>query len=144
MLAWAPCIGFLMDFPSRVLSRVEVNFKDQALLEWCHTSVASSTIYRRVTIRFGPLPLMANYIKIKRVELAQSCIIITVEGNWTLEEWEGIEDVEREIRNLKREVEGRIDKDNVLKSKMTWDCHLLLRPSKKLKNCLLCEGGLLE
>jgi len=72
MLAQVPHIRFMMDFPSRVLLRVETNFEDQALLEWYHTLVAGSVIFRRVTIRSKPSSLMANYIKIKRVELAQS------------------------------------------------------------------------
>ena len=69
---------------------------------------------------------MADYIKIKRVKLTWSHIAITIEENWILEEWENIEDVEKRIKKLKREVEGRFDEDNVLESKMTWDCCLLL------------------
>jgi len=38
----------------------------------------------------------------------------------------GIEEVVNRIRKLGREVEGRVDKGNVLKSKTTWDCYLLL------------------
>ena len=69
---------------------------------------------------------MADYIKIKRVKLTWSHIAITIEENWILEEWENIEDVGKRIKKLKREVEGRFDEDNVLESKMTWDCCLLL------------------
>jgi len=48
------------------------------------------------------------------------------------------------IRKLEREVEERIDEDNALESKITQDHCLLLLPSKRLKNYLLCEGGFLE
>jgi len=47
-------------------------------------------------IRFALPSLMANYGKIKRVKLPQSCITMAVEGNCNLEEQEGIEEVERE------------------------------------------------
>jgi len=127
-----------------VLSRAEVNFKDLVLPEWHHTSVASSTIFRRVTIRSEPSSLMANYIKIKRVELMQSCIATTVEENWILEKCDDIGEVMDKIRKLEREVEGRIDKDNALESKTTRDRCLLLLPNKRLKNYLLYEGGFLE
>jgi len=127
-----------------VLSRAEVNFKDLVLPEWHHTSAASSTIFRRVTIRSEPSSLMANYIKIKRVELMQSCIATTVEENWILEKCDDIGEVMDKIRKLEREVEGRIDKDNALESKTTRDRCLLLLPNKRLKNYLLYEGGFLE
>jgi len=48
--------------------------------------VASSVIFRRVTIRSKLSSLMVNYVKIKRVELTQSHITTTIEGNWILEE----------------------------------------------------------
>ena len=51
-----------------------------------HTLVASSASCKRVMIRSEPLSLMANYGKIKRVELPQSHIAMAVEGNWNLEE----------------------------------------------------------
>jgi len=127
-----------------VLSRAEVNFKDLVLPEWHHTSVASSTIFRRVTIRSEPSSLMANYIKTKRVELMRSCIGTTVEENWVLEKCDDIGEVMDKIRKLEREVEGRIDKDNALESKTTRDRCLLLLPNKRLKNYLLYEGGFLE
>ena len=128
----------------KVLLRTEANFKDLVLSEWYHTSVASSTVFRRVMIKSELSLLIANYIKIKRVESAQSHIAITVEENWTLEEWESIEDTGRGIRKLEREIERRIDKDNTLESKTTWDYHLFLQPSKRLKNHLSCKGGFLE
>jgi len=62
---------------------------------------------------------MANYIKIKRVESAQSHIAITVAENWILEKRDDIGEVVRRVRKLEREVEERFDKDNMLKSKMT-------------------------
>ena len=74
----------------------------------------------------------------------QSHIAITVEENWILKRWDDIGEVVDRIRKLEREIEGRIDKDNMLESKTTQDCHLLLLPNKRLKNCLLCEGGFLE
>ena len=43
---------------------------------------------------------MANYIKIKRVKLTQSCIITAVEGNWTPEEKKDLEKIKREIKNV--------------------------------------------
>ena len=58
--------------------------------------MASGAICRRVMIRFALPSLMANYGKIKRVKLPQSCITMAVEGNCNLEEQEGIEEVERE------------------------------------------------
>jgi len=87
---------------------------------------------------------MANYSKIKRGKLTQSCITTTVEGNWVLERWDDIEEVVNRIRKLEKEAEGRINKNNTLESKTTQDYHLFLLPSKRLKNCLLCKGGFLE
>ena len=87
---------------------------------------------------------MANYIKFKRVELMQSCITMAMEENWTLEEWEDIEKVEREIEKLRREIEGRSEEDNMLEGKITWDHCLLLQPGKRLETYLLCEGGFQE
>jgi len=82
---------------------------------------------------------MANYIKIKRVELTWSCIATTVEGNWSLEKWDDIKDVVRRVKKLEKEVEERSDK-----SKMTQDHCLFLQPSKRLENYLLYERGFLE
>ena len=45
---------------------------------------------------------------------------------------------------MKRDTEGRLDKDNRLESKTTRDCHLLLQPGKRLKTYLLCKGGFQE
>jgi len=87
---------------------------------------------------------MANYSKIKRGKLTQSCITTTVEGNWVLERWDDIEEVVNRIRKLEKEAEGRINKNNTLESKTTQDHHLFLLPSKRLKNCLSCKGGFLE
>ena len=64
-----------------------------------HISVASSVIHRRVTIRSEPSLLMANYSKIKRVEPLWSRIVTVAEGNWNIEEREGIEEVERGIES---------------------------------------------
>jgi len=44
---------------------------------------------------------------------------MAVEGNWNLEEQEDIEEVEKRTEKLRRETVGRLDEDNVLKSKMT-------------------------
>jgi len=61
---------------------------------------------------------------IKRDESMWSHITTTVEGNWVLERWDNIKEVMDRIKKLEREVEGRIDKDNMLKSKMT-QCHTI-------------------
>ena len=60
---------------------------------------------------------MANYGKIKRVELTWSYITTTVGGNWVSEKQEDIGSVVRRLEKLKREVEEEFDKDNMLKSK---------------------------
>ena len=69
---------------------------------------------------------MADYIKIKRVKLIQSCIATAVEGNQIPEEWEDIEEVKREIEKVRKKTKGRSDEDNVLEGKMTQDHYLLL------------------
>jgi len=51
---------------------------------------------------------------------------MTVEGNWTPEEQEGIEEIERGIEKVKRDAEGRLEEDNTLESKTTQNCHLCL------------------
>jgi len=76
--------------------------------------------------------------------LTRCHIATTVEGNWVLEKWDDIGEVVDRIRKLERVVEGRIDEDNVLESKTTQDCCLLLLPNKRLEDHLLCEGGFLE
>jgi len=95
-------------------------------------------------IRAEPSSLMANYSKIKRVKLLWSRIVMAVEGNWNLEEQEDIEEVERRIEKLRREVVGRLDENNILESKTTQDCCLRLQPGKRLETWLSCEGGFLE
>jgi len=70
--------------------------------------------------------MMANYSKIKRAELPRSRIAMAVEGNWSPEEWEGIEEVKRRTEKLRKEAAGRLDEDNVLESKMAWDHRLRL------------------
>jgi len=64
---------------------------------------------------------MANYSKIKRDKLMQSCIATTMEENWILEKWEDIENIVRRVGKLERKIEERFDEDNMLKSKTTWD-----------------------
>ena len=81
--------------------------------------MASSAIFRRVTIRSKPSSLMANYIKNKRGELMWSHLATAVEGNWIPEEWEDIENIGKRIRKLEKEVKGKSDEDNGLKGKMT-------------------------
>jgi len=139
-----PILDFSWVSLLEVLSRTEMNFKDLVLPGWHHTSVAGRAIFRRVIIRSELLLLIANYTKIKRVELMESCITIARKGNWVLEKWEDIEEVERGIGKLKKEAEGRSDKDNRLNGKTTQDRCLFLQPSKRLKTCLLCKGGFLE
>jgi len=73
-----------------VLSRTEANLNRLAQPKQCYTLAVGSAICRRVTIRSKPPSLMANYGKIKRVELLWSCIAMAVEGNGNLEEQEGI------------------------------------------------------
>jgi len=92
---------------------MEADLDSLALPEWCYTSAASSAICRRVTIRSKPPSLMANYSKIKRVKPPWSHIAMAVEGNWNLEEWEGIKEIERGIEKLRKEVARRLDEDNM-------------------------------
>jgi len=70
-------------------------------------------------IRSGPLSLMANYIKTKRVESMWSCITTAVEGNWTPEEGEDLEEIERRMGKVRRDAEERLDEDNALEGKTT-------------------------
>jgi len=42
---------------------------------------------------------------------------------------------------MRKEVKGRLDEDNTLKSKTTQDHHLLLQPIKRLEAHLSCKGG---
>jgi len=109
---------------------MEANLDRLAQLEQHHISAAYSTICRRVTIRSEPSSLMANYSKIKRVELLQCCIAMAVKGNWNLKEWESIEKVERGTEKLRREAAGRLDEDNVLESKAIRNPHLCLGPAR--------------
>jgi len=87
---------------------------------------------------------MANYIKIKRGTLMQNCLTTAMARNQILEEWEDIEDVEKRIEKLRKEVEGRSNEGNMLKGKTTQESHLLLQPSKRFEICLLYERGFLE
>ena len=52
-----------------------------------------------------------------------------------------MEEIERGIEKVRRDAEGRLDKNNVLKSKTTRDRCLCLQPGKRLEICLLYEGG---
>ena len=69
---------------------------------------------------------MANYIKIKRGMLMQNCLTTAMARNQILEEWEDIEDVEKRIEKLRREVEERSNEGNILEGKTTWESHFLL------------------
>ena len=93
-----PVLDFQWISLLEVLSRMEANLDGLTQPEQCHTSAAGSIIHRRVMIRSKPSLLIANYIKIKRVELIWSRIAMAVEENWTLEEWEDIEKVRRELK----------------------------------------------
>ena len=62
-------------------------------------------------------------------------------GDWNLEKWEDVEETVERLGESRREVEERIDEDNVLESKITWDCCLSLQPIKRLEGYLLCRGG---
>jgi len=79
---------------------------------------------------------MANYSKIKRVEPPWSCFAMAVKRNWNLEEQEDIEEVEKRLEKLRKELARRLDKDNVLESKTTQDRYLYLQPSKRLETQL--------
>jgi len=46
---------------------------------------------------------------------------MAVEENWNLKEHKDIEEPERRIKKLKREIAGRLNEDNMLKSKTTRD-----------------------
>ena len=87
---------------------------------------------------------MANYGKIKRVKPPQSYIIIAVEGNRNLEEQEGIEEIERGTKKLRRETVGRLDEDNALENKITQNYHLYLQLSKRFETQPSCKRGFLE
>jgi len=50
----------------------------------------------------------------------------------------------RRTEKLRREVVGRLDKDNALESKTTQDCRLCLQPGKRLEIWPSYEGGFLE
>ena len=76
---------------------------------------------------------MANYSKIKRVKMSQSCITMAVEGNWNTEEQEDIAEVKRRTGKLRRGVAGRLDEGNTLGSKTAQDHHLCLWPIKRLE-----------
>jgi len=82
-------------------------------------------------IRFGPLSLMANYSKIKRVIPSRSRLATAVGGNWKIEGWECIEEVRGRTRKLRREVVGRLDKGSAHENKMAQGCHLHLWSVKK-------------
>jgi len=69
---------------------------------------------------------------------------MAVEENWNTEEWEDIEEVKRRTGKLRREVVRRLDKGNMLKSKMAQDRHLCLQPIKRLEIQPSCERGFLE
>ena len=66
---------------------------------------------------------------------------MVVEENWNLEEWKGIEEVERGTEKLRREPVERLDEDNVLKGKTTRDCYFRLQPGKRLETRLLYKRG---
>jgi len=116
--------------------RMEANVDGLAWPERRHTSAAGGVIHRRVMIRSELSSLMANYSKIKTAEPQRSCIAMAVEENWNPEEWEGIEEIERRTEKLRREAAERLDKDNVLESKIARDCCLCLQPGKRLKTRL--------
>ena len=69
---------------------------------------------------------MANYSKIKRVKPLWGHLAMAVEGSWNTEEWEDIEEVKRWTGKLRREVAGRLDEENALKSKTAQDHRLCL------------------
>jgi len=55
-----------------------------------------------------------------------------------------MDEIERGIEKVRRDAEGRLDKDNMLKSKMTRDHYFRLQPGKRLETCLPYEEGFQE
>ena len=74
----------------------------------------------------------------------KDCIAMVIQGNWNLKKWEGIEKTVEKIEKLRKEVEERINKNDMLKSKMTWDCYLSLQPIKRFESHLSYRGGFQE
>ena len=87
---------------------------------------------------------MANYSEIKRVVPSRSYLIMAVEGNRKVEEWECITEVRGRTGKLRREVVGRLDEEDVRKNKTAQDHHLCLWSVETLKARPLCKEGLLE
>ena len=116
-----PVLDFQWISLLEVLLRMEANLNRLVQPKWHHILAAGGVIHSRVIIRTEPLSLIANYSKIKRVEPLWSCIVMAVEENWNLKEHKDIEEPERRIKKLKREIAGRLNEDNMLKSKTTRD-----------------------
>jgi len=116
-----PHIRFLTDLPSRSALKDKSELRQVMQSERYHTAAANGPIYRRVTIRFGPSSLMANYSEIKRVVPLLSRLATAVGENWKIGGWEGIEEVRGRTRKLRREVVGRLDDGSVRKNKTAQD-----------------------
>ena len=57
---------------------------------------------------------------------------------------QGVEGIVERLGKLEKEIEERIEEDNMLKSKTTWDHCLSLQPIKRLESHLLCRGEFQE
>jgi len=68
-------------------------------------------------IRFRPSSLMAKYSEIKRVVPLQSCLVTAVGKSQKVKEWECIAKVRGRTGKLRREVVGRLDKENACENK---------------------------
>ena len=123
-----------------MLSRIEANLDGLMRPERPYISAAGGVIHRRVIIRAKLSLLMANYSKIKRIELMWSCIGTIVGGNWNLKNQKDIEKLGRRTEKLRSEAARRLDEDNMLESKTTQDHHLCLQPGKRLETQPLHKG----
>ena len=63
-----------------------------------------------------------------------------LEGDWGSRIWWGVEGVEEGLERSGKEVEERIDEDNMLKNRLTQDQHFSLLPIKRLESYLLFRG----
>jgi len=144
MLVQAPHIGFTIDFPSR--SALE----DGSRLRW--PSATRAMLYLSSWQGYFQKELQSDpsyhqwWLIIPRSRGSSWCGVVLQQQGKKTGFWrnERTKEIERGVRKLEKEIEGRIDEDNALKSKATQDHHLLLWPSKRLKNHLSCKGGFLE
>jgi len=70
----------------------------------------------------------------------KGCIRNTTEENWNSEKQKGVKEKVGKLEKSGREVEERIDKDNMLKSKQVWDQHYSLPIIKRLESHYSTQG----